>query len=479
VQISLCAFDASERRISVSVELALALELERRTQVLPQEVARWKRLTAANVTGLGIHRSQIEAVTEMLEALLTRQRQLLASLDNHVGTKDFPARRLELERELSGSHGIMAIFQHILAQRQGDSTYRDALDAADLLAADCYKKCIDRARGWDVLDAGQQLREPPLTYLNAALSPTAATRRHQLGLFGLPGEGISDLKMPVSVLSLPFDYTAAIWTYCALYHEVGHPLDQDLKIAEALEASVQKVVPAARWMQWRTWLREMVADVFGIMLGGIAYSRSLASLLIRPRADVTRLDTRDKHPNAYVRMFLVAEMLRCFKDQVPEMEAVATELEALWNERYPAAGELAPYLGDCPAVVKTLIHTKLEALKGHALREFADTLAADHAAMVKLASWLQTNFKRPEARNYSVRLVPGATQLALAAATPAEAVSYAAIHKRAGEFIKAIPRPRFLAAGAGQPDAARRQFFRDLTAQIRFDVEEEPEGAFA
>jgi hypothetical protein len=455
----------------VSIEPTLALELERRAQVLPAEVGRWKALTAANVQGLGIHRSQFEAVTVMLDALLSRQRDLVETLDDAAGTPAFPVRRVELERELSGSHGIMAIFQHILAQRQGDLAYRDALDAADLLAAECYKKCIDRARTWNVLDPAQPFREPPLTYLNAALSPTAATRRHQLGLFGLPGEGITELKLPVSVLSLPFDYTAAVWTYCALYHEVGHPLDQDLKIAEALDAPVQQAVAAANQAQWRTWLREMVADVFGVIFGGVAYAHSLASLLIRPPADVVRLDPQDKHPNAYVRMFLIAEMLRGFAPQVAEMGATATELETLWKARYPATDELAPLVLECQAVVKVVVGTKLVVLKGHALGEFGDTMAADHAAIVKLASWLKSGFKRPDPNEYAVRLVPAAAQLALLAVVPAEAASYAGIHDRAGQFIKAIPRPQFLGP-AGQVDVeARRKFFRELTKQISFAPE--------
>ena len=337
----------------MSVELALALELERRAQVLPQELARWKRLTSQNQQGLGIHRSQIEAVTATLEALLARQQGLVDTLDDHVGTPEFPARRIKVERELSGSHGIMAIFDHILSQRQGDSAYREALDAADLVAADCYKKCIERARGWGVLGASQQFREPPLTYLNAAVSPTAATRRHQLGLFGLPGEGISELNLPVSVLTLPFDYTGAIWTYCALYHEVGHPLDQDLKIAEALDTPLQGAVAVERRTAWRTWLREIVADVFGIVLGGIPYAQSLAGLLLRPAGDVTRIDSGDKHPNAYVRMFLIVKMLRFFKAQLPDMEAVAEKLEDFWKTRYPASPEVAAFLPECAGVVKT------------------------------------------------------------------------------------------------------------------------------
>jgi hypothetical protein len=455
----------------VSLEMGLALELERRALVLPEEVKRWKELTAGNVGGLGIHKSQIEAITVMLDTLLARQRQLVDSLDDQVGTPEFPVRRTELERELSGSHGIMAIFQHILSQRQ--LSYRTALDAADLMAAGCYKKCIERARGWNALPPDQPFREPPLTYLNAALSPTAATRRHRLGLFGLPGEGIAELKLPVSVLSLPFDYTAAIWTYCALYHEVGHPLDQDLKIAEALEQPVHQAVAAARQAQWRIWLREMVADAFGLILGGIGYARSLVSLLIRPSDDVTHLDSRDKHPNAYVRIFLIAAMLRSFKQQVADMETVAADIEDLWKQRFVMPDALAPFVTECPAVVQALLATKLNALNGHAVSEFADTIAADHDAMKKLSDWMRTGFKRPEPAEFSVRLVPGAAQLAVEAVAPAAAASYAGIHERAMKFIEAIPRPQFLAPGGPQVNAdARKQFFRDLTTQLRFEPDE-------
>ena len=125
-----------------------------------------------------------------------------------------------------------------------------------------------------------------------------------------------------------------------------------------------------------------------------------------------------------------------------------------------------------PEWSRLLLGTKLDALKGHQLSEFGETLAGDHSAMVNLANWLQSGFRRPEPAGYAFRLVPGAAQIALGAVVPPQAASYAGIHERAGQFIRTIPRPQFLAAGSQADPEARRLFFHDLIAQLSFDIEE-------
>jgi hypothetical protein len=416
----------------------------------------------------------VEAIDEMLQGFLERARSALDTLKPEDAAS-FPERRLKVERELSGGHGVMGVFQHMLEQRDQDSPYRDALDAADLICAGCYLLCIQKAQAWQALPVNQPFRAPPLTYLNAALSPTAATRRHMMGLFGMPGEGLTEIKMPISVLSLPFDHTSAIWTYCALYHEIGHPLDQDLQIAEALENHVRGVVDAARWPQWRWWLREIIADAFGGMLGGVAYARSLARLLIRAPADVLRLEPEDRHPNAYVRLFLVTSMLRVFAGQVQAMAATADELENMWRTRYAETPELTEYREECADVAAAVLRTPLNALNGHAMQEFGTGMLFDHNIMNQLARWIHIGGPQPDTAVYEARHTAGAAQIAVSLAvadaiargTTPQAAIFDQIHARGIELVKAIPRPDLL---AGPGDAvARKRYFRSLTMAINFD----------
>src|SRR5262245_55279712 len=106
--------------------------------MLPQEIAYWKTLTTANQAGMGIHRSQFQAIGVMFDELNVVQDELLTQLRAEGTPDEFVEDRLELETELVGIHGIMAIFRYILVQRSDPAHYRRALDAADLIAANGY-----------------------------------------------------------------------------------------------------------------------------------------------------------------------------------------------------------------------------------------------------------------------------------------------------------------------------------------------------
>lgn len=49
-----------------------------------------------------------------------------------------------------------------------------------------------------------------------------------------PDDLPEETQLTVPVISLPFPYTITLWNYCSLYHEVGHPVDEDLGIGKAL-----------------------------------------------------------------------------------------------------------------------------------------------------------------------------------------------------------------------------------------------------
>src|SRR5207248_97344 len=159
----------------------------------------------------------------------------------------------------------------------------------------------------------------------------------------------------------------------------------------------------------------LIADVFGVLLGGVAYARSLASLLLRPPADITTLDTQDQHPNGYVRMFFIAALLRQAGGAIPDWTAAADEMEELWRTRYGAPADLADFVAECPAVAQVLLETPLAALAGHRLTDFGATLAQDQAQANALARWLRIGLQRPDPNTFDVRLVPAASQLAIGA----------------------------------------------------------------
>jgi hypothetical protein len=461
--------------MSTTLQTRMLADLQRQSDLLPREVAVWKQQTETNVEGLGIHQTQIEAVSLMLDVLRERQTNTLAALTPNLPTADFASQRQILENELSGTHGIVNIFRHILMQRSGDSPYRDVLDAADLIAASCYRPCIMRARNWSVLTL-DQFRPPPLTYLTAITAAGAITRTHRFQIFGFPLQSYREQRLPISVLSLPFFHTVAIWHYSVLYHEVAHPLDQDLQLAPALLAPLRQglvdaQVDASRIDIWLPWLREILADAIAVLFGGEAFAYSLMDTLFAPPHQATDRANDPEHPTPYVRLFLLAALLRAAR--VPNATATADAIEQETIRLYgEASGELQALCDDCKHIAPVMLDTKLAAIKQHSLRELVPSLEENQGQLTQLVLYLQSGDEddRPDPEEFPIRLVPAAAQLATRAVNDQHQQHYAAIHTRALEYIKMIPRPQTMGGNTISP--ARAEYLRNLVRQYDFgDIE--------
>ncbi len=459
-----------------ALQARLAADVRRRAQAVPQAVADWRALAQANRQGMGIHQSQVEAVNVLFDGLQARVQTALAHLDPAAPAETFARGLADAEYELRASNSLLAIFRLILAQRQEAEAARAVLDAADLVAADCYRPWIVKARQWGVLTE-DEYREPPLTYLNALRFPAAFTRDHVFGAFKLPLEGVLDQKLPLSVIALPFGYALTVWNFCALYHEVGHPLDQDLGLRAGLAAPLRDALAlhagegtppqAERRRAWALWLGETVADAVGVLQGGSAFAYALVNLLVKPAAEVTRLNAADAHPAPYVRLFLVAALLRA--TGVPPLVQTAQALEDLWRARYGQPAEVAGYLQDCPLVAQTVLDTPLPALRGHCLRDFAATLAQDEAQVAALAQFLAFDIARPNPATTPYRLVPAAA-LQATRLLDGDPGALEAVQERTLAFVAAKDRPTYLARPALSP--ARAAYLARLVAQADWGGDE-------
>jgi hypothetical protein len=398
--------------------------------------------------------------------LLDKQREAVEGLGAALPPEEFADRRLDIEQVLTGTHSIMATFRYVFTQRR-DTKQRAVLDAADLIAAECYRDCMQRANRWRGLSINHY-REPPLTYFNAMLSPAAITRRHALNKVGLQLYSELERQLPISLISIPVHDVVGLWTFCSLYHEVGHLLDNDIglrsELSDALQAlAAEGAIGAERVPAWRRWVPEMLADAFGVLLGGAGFGYAIANLLVKPSDDV-RDDRLEAHPIDYVRLRMVGAMLRA--TLVDPLPSAAKEIEDAWTGRYGGPGALAGYVAECDAVARQLLATKLVALNDHALREFAPNLDGDHRRARQLAEWLRDRQadEPAGAAQYPFRLVPGAVQLSVKDVVADHDAQYAAIQQRALEFFASIERPAFLALEL----PGRRQFLRQLTKGLTF-----------
>jgi hypothetical protein len=455
----------------MSLQNQLDFELRQRAALLPQEIIDLKALTDKNLQGMGIHQSQIVTVKMVLDNLQEQQDEVIVSLAPTLPAGEFTEKRGEIEDLLTSAHSIMSVFRYIFSQRNESPHYNRLLDVADLVAAECYIPCIKLANKWKNLPQ-DHYREPPLTYLNAMLSPAAITRRHTLSKVGLQLHAELEEQLPISVISLPFHDTVAVWTFCSIYHEVGHLLDNDIglrkELSNAITAELEKAAPgnqaaAARRVFWEYWAGEMIADAFGVVLGGAAFGYAMMNMLFKAPEEIKTLSA-DKHPNEYVRIFLVTELLRGTK--VKALADAAQEIEAGWRGIYPDIPELAPYVAECKTVADVLLNRKLVALNNdHSLINLSPKIANDHQRVDELATWLQIEVDRPEPESYPFRLVPAAAQLAVQRVEDNFAKQYEEIEKRAHAFLSLIKRPKFLDPTG--ISANRRAYLQDRVKHIK------------
>lgn len=451
----------------MNIQQRLAFELTRRAGLLPQEVNELKALTDGNIQGMGIHQSQIATVKMILDELQEQQNEAVRRLDPALPADEFTEMRSDIEGILTATHSILATFRFIFAQRNQSPHYKEILDLADLIAADCYLTCIKLANKWRGLPS-DHYREPPLTYLNAMLSPVAITRKHTLNKVGLQLYAEVEKQLPISVISLPFHDTVAVSASCSLYHEVGHLLDSDIglsaELGKIIDAELKnKGATAARRASWKFWIDETIGDCFGVLLGGAAFGYALANMLYKPREDIGTLG-EDSHPNEYVRIFLVAALLKSAK--VEELTDTAKKIEDAWRDIYGDIANLAQYLPDCEVVADRLLNAKLQALNDHCLIELRPNMKNDHERIDELAVWLRDEVARPEPDNYPFRFVPAAAQLAAEGVKEEFEKRYEDIQKRALAFVALIDRPKFLDPTGISP--RRKDHLNGLIKKINF-----------
>ncbi len=463
----------------MEVQQQLTYELRNRVGLLPGVINELKDLAAKDSNGMGIHQSQIETVKALLDKMQLEKDPLINQLSADLPRDEFAARREEIEQFLTVVNSIMATFRYVFAQRDDSPADKAILDIADLVAAFCYKPYMELANRWRGLPK-DHYREPPLIYLNAMLSPAAISRRHDLRQVGLKLYTDTENNLPISMISIPFHDTIAIWTLCSLYHEVGHLFDNDLNLRDELSTALtaalknsgeQNSEAATRRTVWNSWIAEMLADAFGVLLGGAAYGYSLLGMIFRSAVDVTTV-SGDNHPNEHVRAHLLAALLRA--TGVPGLAEAAQKITLTWQAAYGEIVELQPYVKECDVVADVLLKTKLDVLRDqqkqdsqpHALVEFGYKLAADHSKIESLASWLRSGTDRPDPDNYNYQLIPAAAQLAVEGVTEDFENNYPAIQRATLDFISEIYRAKFL--NPNPNTQSRQDYLNKLIGEQKF-----------
>jgi hypothetical protein len=98
-------------------------------------------------------------------------------------------------------------------------------------------------------------------------------------------------------------------------HEVAHNLQADLGIwQENRRAVVRRIISSSRdpflASVYGRWHKEIFADLAAVLLGGPAAAWGMADFLAHPAPRTLTFRPGGAHPTAYLRVYILAEMLR-------------------------------------------------------------------------------------------------------------------------------------------------------------------------
>jgi hypothetical protein len=258
------------------------------------ERARWVEAAAAA--------ARREPTTERLRVLLERKQM--------VGN-----RVLYVE-------GIWDFYFDLFVQRL--STFGERLRSVDRIAANCYE---DLYVGLGTAQPTPSLL--PFSYARSGFSPATFRR-------GVPITKLRRNPNPFPLIMLPQHRLDNVWALSSVLHEVSHNLQADLGLWDVIPARVfQRLTTEGHILAevaqvWANWQKEIMADMFALVLGGPAAVESLMDVVGRSPTSTVRFSPFSVHPTPYLRVPINLILLRRLG-----FEKMASELSRVWQRLYP------------------------------------------------------------------------------------------------------------------------------------------------
>lgn len=349
--------------------------LSDKLDALAQDFDQWIALSAAHAA-LEKHHTQVRRLVRRLEplrALLDSEIRELRRAPDALGEAH------ALEHEVLFLHNIWEFYRAKLGQRHVPWTRR-FLDLADDYAWACLEPVIRAA-----VDAGHigaaDVREPPLVYLNGDWSPFAATRGLALMTESVDvSETERELfrqevnALPLSVLGIPWYQLSHLPDVLILAHEVGHVVEDDLKLTVPLHATLAVAIAAAgaqaRQGAWASWMGEAFADVFGTLAGGRGFACTMLDFVALD-LETVRGEERDARAwGAYPTVALRADLMVAALSVMGDPDG-ATEVAERRDALLAGANLMPTFRGDAQYIARGWLETPLPALGAKSLLRVA------------------------------------------------------------------------------------------------------------
>jgi len=346
------------------------IELTQKLRSLRCEFADWRK-RSEDREQLAKHYTQIRRITMRLEGLLVKIETELQTAATNEETLLGKCRELELN--ILDLHRIWDFFRTKLLLRSLEA-FHGYLSLADEFAWSCYEMAQRRVKAAHV--PHEEIKEPPLVYFEGESSPSAIAR-HKPFLRELKSpegsEATAAIKdLPIPLVGVPWFQITHLPDALLIAHEVGHLVEEDLKLTKGLNALLNQAmsdnqVPDDRQEAWQSWLGEVFADVYGTLAAGPSFTGALIDFLARePKRIANQKATAiywGLYPTDYLRILLSLQVLA-----VQGFSNEKDKLEREWTGTYQTH-QMGDFEADLKVVAGALVLGPYPEFGGVALRD--------------------------------------------------------------------------------------------------------------
>jgi hypothetical protein len=336
-----------------------------------QGIQNWLSSWNQRDASIGRHKTQLEAIGNLLNESLEQLRLLIKALDPDTEMEEFYGLCRDYDEAMVWLRRIWEYFREKLDQRLPDRASGSVLRAADEVVWSCYRQVFTKA----------VLRDPlvkqgaaPLAFVTPEYSPAALLAdRPPSSLLRPPDASfltgfVNDL--PIPLLQLPPWCIDSPWWLVYIGHEVGHHVQNHLGLERSFALGIRDAaddaapsgqkLSATELDQWQRWSKEIFADIFSTMMMGPWALVAIFEAELGPAAEMVK-PKRD-YPAPVIRLALMNETARLLAQDLGEewrdsLDGLDVNKLALSNDRTKRDLAVVPKaikfgLGDLGAVGK-------------------------------------------------------------------------------------------------------------------------------
>ena len=386
------------------------IEFIQKLKALEEEFSEWCEMSKEGKP-FEKHNTQIRSIQAHLEPWKKLITQKLES-DEQKETDKFLKTCKNAESLILSEHRIWDYFRKKFIQRKNESFNR-YLKVADEFAWICYQPIQ--------LAANIELKEPPLVFFNGGMSPFSVSRERTFQTELVDGEDLSAkisnkeiIKLPISVVGIPWDQINHLAEASVIGHEVGHIVENDFKLTNDLERLFDEALNEAkadksRKEAWHSWRSEIFADFYGCLSVGAAFAGTMFDYLVDEKQKI-EIQIRESgnwtaYPTNILRMKIIFKILENmgFKDEIKNY----AEIYASYSSNMPKDFE-----ADIDFIAQKLLHGNFISLNNKAITEIFNFTADQQEQVVNATKNIKKNklTETVDLNEFDIRVILAATR---------------------------------------------------------------------